>query len=74
MEDDLFEELLDDLRAFVDFFAPLLRDELDFFAPDLLDRDFEPLFDALFRLVDFAIADVLSFPSKRARESHIPPS
>jgi hypothetical protein len=64
-----------------DFFAPPLfaleRDVL-FFAPDFaLDRDpdFEVLFDELFLLVagDFAIADVLSFPSNRARESHLPP-
>jgi hypothetical protein len=57
------ELLLDDLRAedFVDFFAPLLR-ALDFFAPDLeLDR----LFDALFLAGDLAIADILSFPSKK---------
>jgi hypothetical protein len=69
----------DDFEA--DFFAPDLepdRDALDFFAPDLApDRDevFEALFDEDFLLVagDFAIADVLSFPSKRARESHLPP-
>ena len=62
-----------------DFFAPpfsleLERDELDFFAPpdfeappDLDEPDFEVLFDELFLLVagDLAIADVLSFPSKK---------
>ena len=58
------EPLLDDLRAedFVDFFAPLLR-AVDFFAPDL-----EPdrLFDELFLVAgDFAIADILSFPSTK---------
>jgi hypothetical protein len=87
LEDDFFEPLLDeeDLRAedFADdFFAPLFdpeREALDFFAldfaPDLEDPAFEALFDELFLLVagDFAIADVLSFPSKRARESHLPP-
>ena len=87
LEDDFFDELRDeeDLRAddlLDDFFAPLFepeRDALDFFAldlePDLEDPDFEALLDELFLLVagDFAIADVLSFPSKRARESHLPP-
>ena len=88
-EDDFFEPPLDevDLRAedFADdFFAPLFEPEreLDFFAPpdfeaphDLDDPDFEALFDELFLLVagDLAIADILSFPSKRARESHLPP-
>ena len=68
------------------FFAPLLaavgeREVLAFFAPPDLDApdfeapDFEVVFDELFLLVagDFAIADILSFPSKRARESHLPP-
>jgi hypothetical protein len=58
------------LRAedFDDFFAPLLELEraLDFFAPDLEpDLDFE-LFDELFFVAgDLAIADILSFPSKK---------
>ena len=51
-----------------DFFAPLFeleRDALDFLAPDLeaLDRDFDE--DFLLVAGDFAIADVLSFPSKK---------
>ena len=60
-----------------DFFAPLsaavvaARGALAFFAPPDLDGaafaapDFEAVFDELFLLVagDFAIADVLSFPS-----------
>ena len=62
----------DDLRA-DDFFEPLFepeREALDFLAPDLEDRedpDFEAPFDELFLLVagDLAIADVLSFPSKK---------
>jgi hypothetical protein len=69
----------EDLRAedfAADFFAPpfeLARDVLAFLAPPLLDApdldelDFEALFDELFLLVagDLAIADVLSFPSKK---------
>ena len=51
-----------------DFFAPpfeLERDVLDFLAPDLEapDRDFDE--DFLLVAGDFAIADVLSFPSKQ---------
>jgi hypothetical protein len=75
--EDFFEELLEvDLRAddFEAFLAPLfvlLRAVVDFFAPDLeaLDRDFDDFLVA----GDFAICGVLSFPSKRARESHLPP-
>ena len=63
----------DDFAAFL---APplfvLLRAVVDFFAPDLeaLDRDFD---DDFLVAGDFAICGVLSFPSKRARESHLPP-
>ena len=78
-EEPPLDEDDEDLRAEVfadDFFAPPLaapeldRDVLDFFAPPDLeappDLD-DPDFDELFLLVagDLAIADVLSFPSKK---------
>ena len=72
--DDVVDLRADDFS--LDFFAPLFapeleREALDFFAPDFsLDRDepaLEALFDAVFLLVagDLAIADILSFPSKK---------
>ncbi len=54
---------------FVDFFAPDFAPEreVDFLALDLRADDFEDF------LLVVAICAVLSFPSNRARESHLPP-
>ena len=60
-DDDFLPPLFEPEREELDFFDP------DFEPPDREDPDLEAPFDELFLLVagDFAIADVLSFPSKK---------